>query len=242
MKSVTIGYLAFQDLPDAVRRFNRNAAETTFEVRFKPLSKLMEANELVQYDVVFVRMQTHRWEWLEVLLFLNRTAAHIPVIVMTPSGSLGHRRRILQTVPGVFFIDTPDAFDETLTGVIDSPLKRIKQVLFVDDDENVLNGYKHALFRSPWKIHTASSARKALEILSTESISLIVTDIKMPEMHGFELIEEIRKIDTSLPVIVCSGYHGLKSEADLYFHNIAGFVEKPVEMPVLAAKIKEMLK
>jgi len=241
MKSVTIGYLSFQDLPDAVRQFSRDATDRTFEPRFKPISKIIETNDLVQYDAICVRTETHRWEWLEMLLLLNRIASHIPVIVMTPSEGLRERRRMMRTVPGVVFLDSPDLFAETVAGLINSRQKMVNQILFVDDDENILNGYKHALFRAPWKIHTASSAQTALEILSTESISLIVTDIKMPEMHGLELIEEIRKIDTSLPVIVCSGYHGLKSEADLYFHNVADFVEKPVEMSVLTAKIKEIL-
>ena len=93
----------------------------------------------------------------------------------------------------------------------------------------------------PWQILTASSGKKTLELLDKEEIDLIITDIKMPNMHGIDLIKKIRKINTNIPIVVCSGYHGMKEDDDMRFYNIAAFLEKHLEVDILGNKIKELL-
>jgi len=93
----------------------------------------------------------------------------------------------------------------------------------------------------PWQILTALSGEKALELLNKEEIDLIITDIKMPNMHGIDLIKKIRKIDANIPIVICSGYHGMKEDDNMQFYNIAAFLEKPLEADILENKIKELL-
>lgn len=69
----------------------------------------------------------------------------------------------------------------------------------------------------------------------------MITDIKMPEIHGVELVSRIREDHSELPIIICSGYHGMKDDQILQFCNIAHFLEKPADPNVLKAKIKELL-
>lgn len=241
MKPVTIGYIPFHDSPEIFRDLSTNASEESLELAFRSISKDLDADDLAQCDFIFLRPQIYRWEWLDVLLGLKRVAPHIPAIVMVPEGSLKDGCQVMRMVPAVVLVDSPEYFVKTVSRVVAARRKFPKQILFVDDDENILSGYKHAFFRAPWKVYTASSARIAMELLSMEPMDLVITDIKMPGMHGIELIEEIRKIDKSLPIIVCSGYHGLKADSEMYFHNVSSFIEKPVEMAVLETKIKEVL-
>jgi len=80
-----------------------------------------------------------------------------------------------------------------------------------------------------------------LELLNKEEIDLIITDIKMPNMHGMDLVKNIRKIDTNVPIVICSGYHGMKEDDNMRFYDIAAFLEKPLEADILENKIKELL-
>ncbi len=87
----------------------------------------------------------------------------------------------------------------------------------------------------------AQSGVEALGILQKEDIDLVVTDIKMPEMYGVELISEIRKESKTIPIIVMSAYSGMKEDDELQFHKIAGFVEKPIDIEILQNTIITVL-
>jgi len=93
----------------------------------------------------------------------------------------------------------------------------------------------------PWQILTATSGKKTLDLLDIEDIDLIINDIKMPNMHGIDLMKKIRKIDTNIPIVVCSGYHGMKEDDNMRFYNIAAFLGKPLGADILENKIKELL-
>lgn len=67
-----------------------------------------------------------------------------------------------------------------------------KRVLYVDDEVINLELFK-INFRNEFEIFTADSAQKGLEILKDEEIGVIITDLKMPQMNGIELIERIKK-------------------------------------------------
>ena len=77
--------------------------------------------------------------------------------------------------------------------------------------------------------------------MDKEEIDLNITDIKMPNMHGIDLIKNIRNIDANIPIIVCSGYHSMKEDDNMQFYNLAAFLEKPLEADILENKIKELL-
>ena len=64
---------------------------------------------------------------------------------------------------------------------------------------------------------------------------------KMSTMHGIELINKVREKDREIPVIVCSGYKGLKGDQELKFHKIAAFIDKPIDVDVLINRIKDLL-
>jgi DNA-binding NtrC family response regulator len=199
-----------------------------------------------QHDVHILLLEPSmsRWEWLDVLIKMTREHPDLPVILYSRDINVENDFHSLPGEAPVFLASDVNALKDNLEGIIrkmkekDDPKKSI---LFVDDDENVLKSYARVLRKSPWKILTASNAENALEILRRESISLVVTDMKMPEVHGIELISRIRENFDKLPIIVCSAYPGMKDDDNLKFHDIAGFVEKPVDPDLLEAKLKELL-
>ena len=93
----------------------------------------------------------------------------------------------------------------------------------------ILKSFSRLLRHSPWNVYAVSHGERAMNLLGVEKVDLVVTDIKMPGIHGIELIARIRKDHKDLPIVVCSGYPGMKDDMELKFYNIAGFIEKPVD-------------
>lgn len=79
-------------------------------------------------------------------------------------------------------------------------------ILLVDDNREGLTARKSVLEELGFKIVTATSAHVALEIFGRQSFDLVVTDYKMPDMSGIELIQKIRQAKPAMPVILISGF------------------------------------
>jgi DNA-binding NtrC family response regulator len=84
-------------------------------------------------------------------------------------------------------------------------------VLFVDDEPHVLQGLTMSLRREPFNILTAPSAEKALEILASESVSVVVSDERMPGMSGSQLMEILRQKHPDTIRILLTGQVSLES-------------------------------
>ncbi len=79
-------------------------------------------------------------------------------------------------------------------------------VLFVDDEQRVLKSLKRGLISEPYRKIFAASGREALEILAAEPVEVIVSDMKMPEMNGLELLQEVAQRYPDIIRLVLSGY------------------------------------
>lgn len=116
----------------------------------------------------------------------------------------------------VLIIDAEDVINkirkiesgETVT--VEQSIKRIipktKKILVVDDSQTVRETEKHLLLNAGYEVHTAVDGNDALNVLRTHTIDLIVSDIDMPRMNGFELAKKIREEPTlkDIPVIIIS--------------------------------------
>lgn len=83
-------------------------------------------------------------------------------------------------------------------------------VLFVDDEEHILNSLKRGLFDEEYTCYFASSGKEALEVMKVEQIAVIVTDMKMPEMDGLHLLRIVKEEWPKTVAIVLSGYTQLQ--------------------------------
>lgn len=86
-------------------------------------------------------------------------------------------------------------------------------VLYVDDEENNLVSFK-ATFRFKYKIYTAISGALAIDIVKKNTIDIIITDQRMPEMTGVEFLEEIINIDPKPMRILLTGYTDMSAVID----------------------------
>ncbi len=79
-------------------------------------------------------------------------------------------------------------------------------ILFVDDEQRVLKSLKRGLIGEPYRALFALSGMEALEILAAEPVQVIVSDMKMPEMNGLELLQEVARKYPDVIRLVLSGY------------------------------------
>lgn len=81
-----------------------------------------------------------------------------------------------------------------------------KRILFVDDEKQILRALRRLFVQSDYEVSFANSAKEALEILEKNEIELLITDIRMPEMDGFELLREVKANYPLTLRVALSGY------------------------------------
>jgi CheY-like chemotaxis protein len=120
----------------------------------------------------------------------------------------------------------------------------IKNVLLVDDDHEMLVALKEGFqkYKDSFSILLASDGLKALECLKKNTISLVVTDLKMPGMDGFELLAHIMEHYPDIPVIIITGYSTPEMEHLAREGGAVGYVAKPFLIENLARQIMTTLR
>ncbi|MBU0988481.1 MAG: diguanylate cyclase [Proteobacteria bacterium] len=114
-------------------------------------------------------------------------------------------------------------------------------ILIVDDDAAIRDSMYEYITRSGFHASTASSAEEALELLKTNSIGILITDIILPGKDGLELTDAIKKnYDTD--VIVMTGYSGNYSYEEAINKGASDFVFKPVRFEELVLRLKRVLR
>ena len=120
----------------------------------------------------------------------------------------------------------------------------MKNVLIVDDEESFLASLAAGLreYSADFFVLTANNGRKAVQVLESATVDLVVSDIRMPEMDGFELLAYMSTNFPSIPAIVMSAYWSPVVKERLETMGTLRFLEKPVDFQELAEAILEGLK
>jgi len=101
-------------------------------------------------------------------------------------------------------------------------------ILVVDDDPNALFGICQILRDEGYHVIPAESGKSALERLKTDAINLIITDEKMPNLSGMELLSEVKKIEPDVPVILMTAYGSVSMAVEALKQGAFYFFEKPI--------------
>lgn len=119
----------------------------------------------------------------------------------------------------------------------------MKQVLIVDDEARLLKSIEAGLknYKDNFAVLTASNGKVAVEILESVDVDLLVTDLRMPEMDGFELLAYISNSHPFLPAIVMTAFATTEIEERVNESGIFKLLEKPIEFDRLAETILESL-
>ena len=118
-----------------------------------------------------------------------------------------------------------------------------RTVLIVEDAGACRATLEIALQALPVVVHCTSSAEEALEVLSHGDVSAIITDLHLPAMDGFELIERIRALPelTTLPILVTSGDSDPRTPARVIQTGANAFFPKPYSPAAVRQRLEQLI-
>ena len=120
----------------------------------------------------------------------------------------------------------------------------IRSVLFVDDDKEMLQALREGLekYDETFKVVLAEDGINAVAKLKNNEISLVVTDLKMPNMDGFSLLAHVMENYPDIPVIIITGYSTSEMKRLAQEGGAVGYISKPFLIEDLAKQIMKTLR
>jgi DNA-binding response OmpR family regulator len=122
--------------------------------------------------------------------------------------------------------------------------RKIARILLIDDDDIVTQTLAMILRTDGHIVTTASNGTDALKIFSANTFDLIITDLFMPLMSGWDIIRRIRLVSTDIPVIVLTGSIEAITTSISHSFDELGVVDllmKPVRMADLLARVQSVV-
>jgi CheY-like chemotaxis protein/predicted regulator of Ras-like GTPase activity (Roadblock/LC7/MglB family) len=118
-----------------------------------------------------------------------------------------------------------------------------RKILIVDDDENVRRLMHDGLQRigQHWDISTADNGEDALELVQRTTFDLLITDLRMPGIHGLELINQVREISPKTEVVLITAYGSEDVEEEASRLSVHSYLTKPVPIPTIRRIVREAL-
>jgi DNA-binding NtrC family response regulator len=118
----------------------------------------------------------------------------------------------------------------------------VAKILVVDDEPSILKLLKEALTQWGYQVACVGTGAEALEAVRTELFDAAITDIRMPEMSGLDLLREIKRHDESIEVVVMTGYPTIASAVEALKEGAYDYLSKPLildELRHLMARVTE---
>lgn len=115
-------------------------------------------------------------------------------------------------------------------------------ILIVEDDKNLRKLIKTCLKRENYQTYEATNGVEALDILDENYIDLIVTDIMMPQIDGYELTRELRNARYNIPILLITAKSTLSDKKEGFLAGADDYMVKPVDIEELSLRVKVLLK
>jgi DNA-binding response OmpR family regulator len=117
----------------------------------------------------------------------------------------------------------------------------MKKILIVDDDPNIRFLFAEMLKMDGHIVLTASTGTKAMQLIVQDTLDLVILDIKMPGIHGLEILRRVREKGYKIPIIICSAFDGMKDDFIIQSYGVSDYLVKPVDVKVLSAAVKRTI-
>ena len=114
-------------------------------------------------------------------------------------------------------------------------------LLIADDEKNIRSGLELAFEDEGYTVVTAADGKEAWEKLQKNAIDLVITDLRMPEMDGYELLKRISAAYPTLPVIVLTGHGTIETAVETMRDGAVDFFTKPVDIDKLLLVVKKTI-
>ena len=115
----------------------------------------------------------------------------------------------------------------------------METILVVDDDKNFRLLLEAELTLEGYEVVLADNGLAALKKIKEEAPDLVILDLKMPDLHGLEVLKTIREKDKELPIIICTAYDKMKDDYAIWSGGVVAYLTKPLDLENLKDTIYE---
>ncbi len=115
-------------------------------------------------------------------------------------------------------------------------------ILVVDDSEDTREVLQRNLESEGYAVTTASGVPSALKILEATKVDLVITDVKMPEVGGLELVRHVRENLRDTEILVITGYPNVNGALEAMKNGAADYLTKPFNIKELRVRVKNLIK
>ncbi|MGQ9532166.1 MAG: sigma-54-dependent transcriptional regulator [Desulfotomaculales bacterium] len=115
------------------------------------------------------------------------------------------------------------------------------KIVIIDDEEHMCWALERAMRQEGYQAFTATSGRKGLELVRREAPSLVILDLKMPEMDGLEVLRRLRKMNPKLPVIMITAYGTIQTAIEAMKLGAVDYITKPFDLDELKIVVRKAL-
>ena len=113
-------------------------------------------------------------------------------------------------------------------------------VLIVEDEEASLTLYQRALEGQGYRVLSARTGVEALAVIERDNVDAMLLDVRMPDMHGLELLDELRSRKKTIPTILCTAMTKAGEAFEARSYGVKACLTKPVDLDNLRAKVAEV--
>jgi len=115
-------------------------------------------------------------------------------------------------------------------------------ILVVDDEAKMRRLLEILLKQMGHEVYQADNGIKALKILNEQSVDLIITDLKMPQLDGLGLIRKLHEQNSDIPVIVITAYGTVETAVEAMKYGACDYIVRPFELETVEAAVKRTLR
>ena len=115
-------------------------------------------------------------------------------------------------------------------------------ILVVDDDKHTRQLFRAILENEHYTVSTAADGEKALALMDTEHIDLVVLDIMMPNMDGYEFTKALREVENNLPILMVSAKQLPEDKRKGFLVGTDDYMTKPIDEEEMLLRIKALLR
>ena len=106
-------------------------------------------------------------------------------------------------------------------------------ILYIEDEENIKINMKKVLLLLCENVFDVSNIQEAKNIIKTQRVDIIISDINLPDTNGIDFIKELRKSDKTIPVILLSAFTDTKYLLEATKLKLVDYLTKPVDFKTL---------
>lgn len=115
------------------------------------------------------------------------------------------------------------------------------KILVIDDQRSIRNTLKDILELEGYEVELAENGKDGMEVFLESKYDLVLSDIKMPEMDGLEVLSKIMEVHSDVPVVMISGHGNIDTAVESIKKGAYDFIEKPLDLNRLLITVKNAL-